>query len=99
MASPFPVTFPAEEVATLVKKIRNPDSVSNRDAIAAGWWIVGYGLGQLIPGQVAAASMTAEDVAKILGDPHATSVATAIPWQAVLPVLFDLLKLWLSKGN
>lgn len=94
---PFPTNFPSDEVGIIVQKIRRPTEVGNRQAANAGWWVLGYGLGQILPDQVITTSevLGPEALADLLTQQNIQAVA--VPWGLVVPALLKLLELWLRS--
>lgn len=105
---PYPTEFPVDEIKTLVGMIRQPDTLDIPCAIHCGWVIVGYGLSHAAPHTCNAAvtqgvagehkdkhlAQVLEDALRVKGE----GSSAAVPWEIVLPLVFDLLRRWLVKS-
>lgn len=99
----YPTSLPADAVVVFIDKLRGKD-VETGLAVKAGWNLIGYGLGTAFPVQVNDQQARSLDDAAaadfleqhLLGARAAN--AAAVPWDIILPILFDVIRRWLSQS-
>lgn len=108
MSYPYPPGVPTDEIRDLISYLRGAEPTDLNHAVHCGWVVTGFGLSQVLPCPAHAAAapkvtsstpMTAanaaEELEKLL-HPEAFG-AVQIPWDLILPVLFELVRRWLES--
>jgi hypothetical protein len=102
----YPQTFPGDQAMVIVDTVRGRGGHSIGCAVQAGWWLIGYALGQYLPPDHVMAKtrdgnpMTAEQAADTLEHlctSTSEGVALAVDWVALADAVWALLKAWLQK--
>lgn len=101
---PYPKDLPIEEIKNLIAAIRNPTAADKACAVHCGWVVLGYGLSQVLPhdcipvmfhgaqevGEYKVAAALEAAIQVKAGE----DTAVKIPWEIILPILFDLVRQW-----
>ncbi len=103
---PYP-TDPFPALGSVIKKLRGDSTVSNAEAVHAGYEVLGCGLSAFYPDSHthepkpfgAAPVKTDKEAADFLDSvmPKPDGVAAiALPWEIIIPLVLDLIRKWLK---
>lgn len=101
---PYPTALPIEEIRDLLPILRGQAPPVEHAAHCA-WVVTGYGLSQILPcdhpdvytAPVPMSDAEAADHLERCCAVQGAADAAAIPWDLLLPVLFEIVRRWLDS--